>query len=350
MTDALQTILQHLKTLVGIDTQNPPRAITGDGPLSRLIRDALPGFTLSVTDLGDGSVIFDAVRGTPKTFFNVHLDTVPIADGWQSDPHTLMRGDDRAVGLGACDIKGAAAVLFALAAETDEPMRLVLTTDEEAGQSTCVRHFVAQGLDAELAVIAEPTRAKAVTSHRGIVSASARFSGRSGHASGGGQSAVHRAADWVHAVTHDPRSEDLRLNVGRIEGGVKPNMIAARCDLLYGFRPLPGMDAAEENTRLQALARDAEFTPRFTGPALPGGGDAAKKAQRQAENVAASLALPTAPMVDFWTEASLFAEAGLPSLVLGPGDIAQAHTADEWVSYESLLATMETYRRIVHDL
>jgi len=100
----LNTILQHLESLVSFDTRNPPRLI-GSGGIFDYIRLQLPGFRCEVTDHGDGAVSLLAVRGHPRRVFNVHLDTVPSSEGWSADPFTLRVSTDRAIGLGACDIK-----------------------------------------------------------------------------------------------------------------------------------------------------------------------------------------------------------------------------------------------------
>ena len=350
MTDRLTRILDHLAPLVAADTRNPPRKIDGDHALVRAVREALPdGFDLDVSDLGGGSVILDARRGEPDVLFNVHMDTVPAADGWSREPHTLHRAEDRAYGLGTCDTKGAAAVLLTLAEDTDAPMRLVLTTDEEAGQATCVRTFLETLADVRLAVIAEPTDARAVTRHRGVCSATARFAGRSGHASQGGVSAVHQAARWIADCMADDLAAETRLNFGRIEGGVKPNMVAAACEVMFGFRTPPGEDHDDILRAVRGRAPEAEHATRFVGPGLPVGTDAARDAQDRAEAEARRLNLVTGDPVDFWTEASLFAAAEVPAVVLGAGNIAQAHAVDEWVSYDSLSRLYDAYERIVTD-
>jgi acetylornithine deacetylase len=227
-------------------------------------------------------------------------------------------------------------------------MRLVLTTDEEAGQSTCVRSFLETPLSADLAVIAEPTEGRAVTQHRGIVSGTARFGGESGHASQGpGRSAVHAAVRWMAKCLDSDTAAEVRLNFGRIEGGVKPNMVAASAEVLYGFRPRPGLDHAPVLKELRGHAPFADHADRFIGPALPSS-DEAKAAQKRAREAAEVRGLTLGDPVEFWTEASLFAAAGVPAMVLGPGHIGQAHAADEWVAYDSLLATYDAYARIVN--
>ena len=84
----LNTILQHLESLVSFDTRNPPRLI-GSGGIFDYIRAQLPGYRCEVTDHGDGAVSLLAVRGTPRRVFNVHLDTVPSSEAWDTDPLRL---------------------------------------------------------------------------------------------------------------------------------------------------------------------------------------------------------------------------------------------------------------------
>ncbi len=313
-------------------------------------RAGLPGFDINVTDYGDGSLVIDAKRGNPRVLFNVHMDTVPVAEGWSRNAHELLVTEDKAIGLGACDIKGAAAVLFAVAAATDAPMHLVLSTDEEAGQSTCIRRYLENPPDVDLAVVAEPTSVKPILQHRGIVSNRLTFVGASAHSSETGtKSAVHDAARWTVAVLDHPNAAPNRLNVGRVEGGVKPNMVAASAEILFGFRHAPGTDHNALLADFDALLPEgAERHPRFVGPALPSDSDGkAATAQTGAARMIETFGFEPGDPVDFWTEASLFAAAGVSATVMGPGHIAQAHTADEWVALSDLAAAFTAYERIV---
>ena len=349
MTAPLDEILDLLGPLIEADTQNPPRQVTADGPLVAAVRAALPGFSVDVTDLGDGCLVIDCRRGQTDLLFNVHLDTVPAAKGWTHPPLTMTRLDDRAVGLGTCDTKGAAAVLFALARNTDARMHLVLTTDEEAGKSRCIRSFLETDPDARLAIVAEPTEARARLAHRGLCSVHARFAGESAHASQVDRpSAVHRAAAFITGALALPAARETRLKFGRIAGGVEANMVAAHTDLLFGFRAAPGVAHETVIDALHALDPDTEMSVRFVGPALPADSDGpAARAAASARAAADELELPIGPPVDFWTEASLFAAAGIPSLVLGAGSIAQAHNADEFVTYDQLTKVYGLYDRAV---
>lgn len=395
MSALLSATLKHLAALVAFDTRNPPRAIGTDGMFGYL-RAQLPGFVVTVTDYGAGAVTLHALRGQPRVLFNVHLDTVPDSPHWSADPHALRVTEDCAIGLGACDIKGAAAALLAVANASDGDMAVLFSTDEEANDPRCVAGFLktllpvgegAQRADEgtgearlpgtpkpspqplshrergyEAVIVAEPTKGEAVLAHRGIQSVLMRFAGHAGHASGEQQpadSAVHQAMRWgtaaldfVAAQSHERFGglTGLRFNIGRVEGGIKANMVAPSAEVRFGFRPLPTMDPDRLLETLRTLTEPlpVEFTETFRGASLPAGDTATAEMRRlAARDLADELEIPIGNAVDFWTEAALFSAAGYTAFVYGPGDIAQAHTADEWVSLDQLQQYAETICRIV---
>jgi acetylornithine deacetylase len=362
MTTLLESTLEHLEALVSFDTRNPPRAISARGGIFDYLRAHLPGFTVEVVDHGAGAVSLYAVRGAPKLLFNVHLDTVPDSPAWSADPLVMRRLDDRVVGLGVCDIKGAAAALLAAASATQGDVAFLFSSDEEANDPRCIDAFLARKIPYDAVLVAEPTRARAVLAHRGISAVSMRFAGRAGHASARlapSDSALHQAVEWGHralALVADMESKTfgglsgLRFNIGRIEGGIKANVIAPEANLRFGFRPLPSMDMDDLLARFRALAEPAPalFDETFRGPSLPSGDPTEAEARRQrAETMARGFGLEPGGAVDFWTEASLFSAAGYTALVYGPGDIAQAHTADEWVALEQLQRYADSILRIL---
>ena len=327
----LAQVLPHLEALVSYDTRNPPRAITTGGIFDYL-RAQLPDFVVEVSDHGAGAVSLFAVRGQPKQVFNVHLDTVPSSPAWTADPLKLRVTDDRAIGLGACDIKGAAAALIAAAQSTHGDAAFLFTSDEEANDPRCIAAFLAREHGFAEAIIAEPTQGQAILAHRGISAVRMLFKGQAGHASAENAlalSAVHNAMRW---------------------GTTALDYVQGQHHLRFGFRPLPSqnMDALHTQFReFAAVEALAEYEETFRGPSLPSG-DVARAEERRlaARDLADELGLPIGNAVDFWTEASLFSAAGLTALVYGPGDIAQAHTADEWVSLEQLQRYAETVQRI----
>ncbi len=371
----LETTLVHLRELVAFDTRNPPRAIGVDGIFDYL-RAQLPGFEVEVSDHGAGAVSLFAARGRPKLLFNVHLDTVPDSMQWSASPFDLRMGEDRAIGLGACDIKGAAAALLAVANASDGDMALLFTSDEEGADPRCVSTFLREnppparggrcpeggrGRTFLGVIVAEPTQCEAVLAHRGIQSVRVRFEGRAGHASGEqkpSDNALHQAVRWgaaaidfaeVHAAQEFDGLRGLRFNLGRMEGGIKANMIAPDAEVRFGMRPLPSMDmdALIERLRRLAVPAPSEFTETFRGPPLPADTARAQGGLRDARLLAEKLGIPVGAAVDFWTEAALFSRAGYVTFVYGPGDIAQAHSADEWVGLEALRRYADSVFRIV---
>jgi len=358
----LENVLRHLEALVSFDTRNPPRAI-GAGGIFDYLRANLPGFTLKLTDHGAGAVSLLAVRGQPKRLFNVHLDTVPDSPHWTADPLKLRVMADKAIGLGACDIKGAAACLLAAAEVTQGDAAFLFTTDEEANDARCIAAFLASDHGFEEAIVAEPTMGEAVLAHRGISSVRMQFKGRAGHASSANAlelSALHQTVRWsskaldhVASLAHSRFGglTGLRFNIGRIEGGIKANMIAPAAELRFGFRPLPSQSIDDLHAQFTAMASAdvlVEYEETFRGLALPAGDVASAENRRlEARDLADALGLPIGNAVDFWTEAALFSAAGLTALVYGPGDIAQAHSADEWVSLEQLEKVYSNYQRLM---
>jgi acetylornithine deacetylase len=137
------------------------------------------------------------------------------------------------------------------------------------------------------------------------------------------------------------------FNVGEVHGGVKSNVIADAANIHWSARLSPGDSNQDFLGEMTALEHDgsADWHVPFSGPPLPTGGmDTAR-----AESFINTHGLDPGKAVDFWTEASLFAASGLPAIVLGPGNIAQAHAVDEWVSLEQLRRALDIYTRLVEN-
>lgn len=355
-------ILEHLAALVAFDTQNPPRAIAAGGIFDYL-RAALPNFACTLTDHGAGAVSLLAVRGHPQVLFNVHLDTVPASPAWSADPFRLRVANGRATGLGACDIKGAAAALVAASESSPGNAAFLFSSDEEANDPRCIAAFLATKPQFRAVLVAEPTAGRAVLAHRGISSVLLRLRGRAGHASGAvasNDSALHHVVRFGAAALDVVAAEEvsrfggltgLRFNIGRIEGGIKANVVAPSAELRFGFRPLPSQSIDGLHGRFRDLLPASAiecYQETFRGPPLPAGDVAhAEENRLAARDLADAMGLPIGHAVDFWTEAALFSQAGLPALVFGPGDIAQAHSADEWVALAQLAEAADHYRRII---
>ena len=353
-------VLGHLAALVACDTQNPPRLIAGDSGIFGYCSEQVgAGFDVQVWDHGDGHVSWFAVRGKPEVLFNVHLDTVPDGSGWTGDPHTLLIRNARAYGRGACDIKGAAAILLALAGEVDGPLALLFTSDEEGAGGCCVANFLATGAAGQFqqVIVAEPTNCEAILGHRGYLSVKTRFHGVSGHSSEARtlyDNANHQMAQWAVAALQVASGRKSRnddpgscLNIGLVDGGTKSNVIAGLAFVHWSARLRPGESNEEFLEAIQACAppgSNVEWEVPFRGEPLP----AAGKDDRLSRQFCETCGLKVGEPVDFWTEASIFSAAGLPAIVLGPGNISQAHVTDEWVALEQLETAYRLYKRVVN--
>ena len=351
-------VLKHLEKLIAFDTQNPPRSLDADAPIFAWISDALgPDFNIEITDHGLGRISMLAIRGKPSLLFNVHLDTVPVIEGSRFPALEMTRDKNRVYGRGSCDIKGAAACLLEIAGSTDEPMALLFTTDEEGASGCCIAEFVrsAQSQVFRQVVVAEPTDCLAVMSHRGYLSVKGQFSGKSGHSAeprARQDNALHKLSAWVAAAVD--KAEEMNLeerrscfNVGEVHGGIKSNVIADQANIHWSARLSPGDSNEDFLDLMTALdnSGSAQWQVPFSGPPLPTGG----MGITQAEAFVEKQGLESGPAVDFWTEASLFAQAGIPAIVLGPGNIAQAHVLDEWVSIDQLELALKIYTQLVEN-
>ena len=352
----IERTIEHLRALVACDTQNPPRAIDSRHPIFDYLGSVLGGFEIEVTDYGDGHVNFHATRGKPEYLFNVHIDTVPNGKGWRSDPLELRVEDGRAYGRGTCDIKGAVAAQLAIAEATEAPMALLYSSDEEGAGGCCVRNFCETVSPADYAgvIVAEPTQCRAVSAHRGYLSVIGRFSGVAGHSSeprAMTDNAIHRFSRWAAAAVNELEGETGTqrscFNIGTVNGGVKSNVIANDLEVRWSARLAGGQSNDAFLERITALAPQdqAGWEVPFSGPPLPAPGDDGSGAR----NLISRFGLEAGDPVDFWTEASLFSAAGFATIVLGSGDIAQAHAVDEWVAVDELERIGQIYRRILED-
>lgn len=304
-----------------------------------------------------------------------HQDTVPV-DGMTVPPFDADVRDGRLYGRGACDVKGGMAAILAamqrLAAERPKRAASVIaafTVDEEAG-FTGVRRL-AQELPqgAAFAVVAEPTGLQVVVAHKGLARWRVRTRGRSCHSArpADGVNAVYRMAPVLAALEEyatvlgagspHPLLGGPTLSVGVIRGGTSVNTVPGSCEIEIDRRLLPGEHPASAAEHCSRYLRDrisgnlAESgleidPPWITDPALDTSPDA-EPARLCLAAVRAVSGQAEPVGVPYGTDASKLADAGMPSVVLGPGDIAQAHTVDEWIDVAELERAVEVYVELV---
>jgi acetylornithine deacetylase/succinyl-diaminopimelate desuccinylase-like protein len=281
-----------------------------------------------------------------------HLDTVG-ADGTGFIP---QRRNGRLHGRGACDTKGSAAAMFSalceLANAKSRPQHTEIVfaglIDEENAQAGS-RALADSGFKADLAIVGEPTKLQVVTAHKGCLWLRLETRGRAAHGATPhlGKNAIHEMARLVDFLETDYAAGLKRrkhkllghgtVNVGKISGGAQPNIVPAECVIEIDRRTLPGETEnsvrREIAARLRAKKLSAKISSFKLAPALPLETDARLPLVKQFLR-AANQARPLG--VDYFCDAAVLAAGGIPSVVFGPGDIAQAHTADEWISLAEL--------------
>jgi acetylornithine deacetylase/succinyl-diaminopimelate desuccinylase-like protein len=324
-------------------------ATAGQAGLDVELREVHPGRPNVLARLAPAGAIQHRVLLAP------HTDTVAAFSPDQFAPR-LRHG--RVYGRGSCDTKGSiASMLGALMALARSPQRPAATEimfagliDEEKAQAGS-RALAASGFKADLAVVGEPTRLRVVTAHKGSLWLHLETRGKAAHGACPdlGRNAVHEMARIVDLLQTDYARQLKRrrhpllgcatVSVGSIKGGSQANIVPALCEASVDRRTLPGETESSVRGELQKLFRRHKLRallgdeksnschPMETGAELP----LVRKFMQAARQ--------TRPAgVNYFCDASVLAHAGIPSVVFGPGDVAQAHTADEWVGLKSLAA------------
>ncbi len=302
-----------------------------------------------------------------------HTDTVPCdAAAWHSDPFTITERDGRLYGLGTSDMKCFFAIVIDALKGLEHgafkhPLTVLATADEESSMNGA-RALAQSGVRlGQYALIGEPTGCKPIHAHKGVMMESIKIQGRAGHASEPalGNSALegmHRVITRLleQRAALQARFKDVTfkvseptLNLGYIHGGDNPNRICGECELQIDIRLLPGMSVAQLRVDLSAAVDEAiagsglhaRMEPLFPGvPAFRGDG------QTRYIRLLESLSGQPAGAVAFATEAPFLAELGMETAILGPGDIAQAHQADEYIAMERLAPMRRLIERLVREV
>lgn len=283
-----------------------------------------------------------------------HMDTVGVAGDAQLRPF-IKNG--RLYGRGACDTKGSIAVMLSalleLVGSSHRPVSteivFVALVDEEASQAGS-RFFAKTRFKADLAIVGEPTGLQVVTAHKGDLWLQLETHGKAAHGSKPhlGNNAIHQMAKVVDLLeTRYARSLRRRkhrvlghptINVGTIAGGRQPNIVPDRCTIHVDRRTIPGEKDSAVKREILAFLKEHGLNATMIDtkdqcPAPPMEADVRLPLVQQLLK-AAGQRKPAG--VDYFTDAGVLAASGIPSVVFGPGDIAQAHTSDEWVEVRQL--------------
>ena len=308
-------------------------------------------------------------RAKQRVFLAPHLDTVG-GDELPGNLFTPQRKGGRIHGRGACDTKGTVAVMFAalceLSSSSNRPKETEITfvglVDEEYGQLGS-RALVKSGVKADLAIVGEPTRLKVVTTHKGALWLRLITHGKAAHGARPelGRNAVHEMARVVDALETDYAKQLNRrrhsllgratINVGAIQGGRQPNIVPDRCSIMIDRRTLPGETDANVLREIRTLLRKRRlrvgFEPLHSGSCFPMETDSNLPLVRDFMKVARQ---KTPAGVNFFSDAGVLAAGGIPAVLFGPGDIAQAHKLDEWIEQDQLEKAKSLLLRFLQSL
>ncbi len=365
-------VVELTRALIRFDTRNPPGH---EADCARELGTLLEGegFETEYHEFAPGRTSLVArtrgVReGTGKALcFTGHLDVVPLGEAeWQHDPFEAEVDDGRLYGRGTSDMKGGIAAMtlaaIAVARETDHqvPLELVFTASEETGCEGA-RHLA--GLDGVLSptgaiVIGEPTGNYPLVAHKGIFWLEGHTEGVTAHGSmpEEGDNALYKAARAITALEHfdfgEPESPLLgapSLNVSVMRGGLNMNSVPDRAMFGIDMRTLPGQDHAALRNRIQdSVGEQVHFTTLqdTAGIATPADNDWV----REVFDIMAEVlgAMPQERGASYYTDGSLLKPAldDPPTVILGPGEIAQAHRTDEYCEVEKLEAITGAYEEI----
>jgi succinyl-diaminopimelate desuccinylase len=298
-----------------------------------------------------------------------HLDTVGVEPGGAA-LFTPRRLGSRLHGRGACDTKASVAIMIEAICSVAQSSRrpahteiiLVGLVDEECGQAGS-RMLVANRFKADLAVVGEPTRLKVVTAHKGVLWFELRTHGKAAHGARPelGRNAVYLMARVIDALQscYIPRLGRRRhgllgtatLNVGSIQGGRQPNIVPAECRITVDRRTLPGETDVQVLGEIKALLRERSLKATLTRERPVACRPLETDPDRPWVRRLLALTRQRTPAgVDYFSDAGVLAAGGIPSVVFGPGDIAQAHTADEWIELAQLERGRELLERFLQTL
>lgn len=293
-------------------------------------------------------------RTDRKLLFEAHADTVTTA-GMTIPPFEPRIADGRLYGRGSCDTKGAiAALLHAAAAIRKEgpppcEIRIVIAVDEEHRFRGALK--AVEGIEAAGAVVSEPTDLRAVIASKGCLRWRIRTRGKAAHSSRPelGRNAIADMARVITALEDDrPRLAALSdpwvgsptLSVGVIEGGVQVNIVPEACTIEVDRRLIPGEEIPEVLAAYGKLVSGTGVPASMDPPYLedpPLGTPPDSAVAAAASRVLGEMGLDARPLgVPYGSDASKFSRAGIPSIIVGPGSIDLAHTAEESVPCEQV--------------
>ena len=300
--------------------------------------------------------------------FSGHTDVVPVSKDWNTDPFVATIKDEKVFGRGACDMKGFIACTLAYApifskTNLDRDIHFSFTFDEETacqGAPLLINELKRKGMDSGICIVGEPTSMKIIDAHKGCYEYTTYFKGLAGHGSAPdkGINAVEYAVKYISKLielreilkTKVPKNSIFdppytTIQIGGISGGIARNVIADKCQVDWEMRPVIKVDGEFVNNEMDKYVNTKllpEMTKVFPKSLIKKeiigeiiGFNRLEKSEA-CEFISSLTGDNSREVVSFGTEAGLFQEIGISTVVCGPGSIEQAHKTDEFVTLDQI--------------
>ena len=300
--------------------------------------------------------------------FSGHTDVVPVSKDWSADPFVATIKNDKIFGRGTCDMKGFIACALAYApifAKTNlnRNIHFSFTFDEETacqGAPILINELKKKGINTGICIVGEPTNMKIVDAHKGYYEYDTHFKGLAGHSSepSKGVNAIEYAIRYINKLielreilkSRTPKNSVFNppyttLQIGVMSGGTARNVIADKCNVEWDLRPVVKEDAVFVNSEIDKFAKEtllpemiktypkASIKKEIIGEVI--GFDKIKNSEA-CEFISNLTGDNSKEVVSFGTEAGLFQEIGISTVVCGPGSIEQAHKVDEFITLDQI--------------
>ena len=300
--------------------------------------------------------------------FSGHTDVVPVSKDWSTDPFVATIKDEKVFGRGTCDMKGFIACTLAYApifskTNLDRDIHFSFTFDEETacqGAPLLINELKRKGMNSGICIVGEPTSMKIIDAHKGCYEYTTYFKGLAGHGSAPdkGINAVEYAVKYISKLielreilkTKAPKNSIFdppytTIQIGGISGGIARNVIADRCQVDWEMRPVIKKDGEFVNNEMDKYVSTKllpEMTKVFPKSLIKKeiigeiiGFNRVEKSEA-CEFISSLTGDNSREVVSFGTEAGLFQEIGISTVVCGPGSIEQAHKIDEFVTLDQI--------------
>ena len=297
-----------------------------------------------------------------------HTDVVPVSKGWSTNPFNAEIKNDKLYGRGSCDMKGFIACVLAYApilstSNLDRDIHFSFTFDEETackGAPILIKELKKRGITDGICIVGEPTNMKIIDAHKGCYEYTTYFEGLAGHSSEPekGVSAVEYASKYVNKLlelreklkSKEPKDSIFNppystMQIGGIFGGIAHNVIADKCKVNWEIRPIVKEDGVFVNNEIDKFANEIllpemkkVFSKSLIIKEIIGEitGFDRVETSKACEFVSSITGDNLREVVSFGTEAGLFQEIGISTVVCGPGSIEQAHKIDEYIKLDEL--------------